>query len=126
MKGICPEPKKFKFELDRPIDSEARAAAKAEDDESPSLVSVKEESKVMISTTLSTKEEAPTGKTLTPTEEKPGSKQMGIIDLDIYGRYFPMLIDYSFSWIQSKFANCQKWFKNKELRTNHIVKRHSD
>ncbi len=57
-------------------------------------------------------------------EQEP-EKKKDIVDIDVIGR-FPKPFDVE-PWIQCNFnnSNCNKWFKNKEIRTKHIAKYHT-
>ncbi len=62
---------------------------------------------------------------LTKQEQEPEHRKDIVVDIDVLGRW-PKPFDVE-PWVQCKFnnSNCNKWFKNKEIRNKHIAKYHT-
>ncbi len=56
-------------------------------------------------------------------EEVRNDANTKVVDIDLLGRY-PKPFDVE-PWVQCKVSDCNKWFKDKEIRTKHIAKYHT-
>ena len=64
--------------------------------------------------------------TLTIQEESEPKQKIpkDTVDVDLLG-YSPKPFDVSDTWVQCKLYDCDKWFKNKEIRQRHAAKYHT-
>ncbi len=76
---------------------------------------------------IATQDPEPTQSIVEESDQEQKPKDIDVVDIDILGRW-PKPFDVV-PWVQCKFnslgKDCNKWFKNKEIRSKHIAKYHS-